>query len=443
MKQVDMTDIAGFPSFELQFTKEGKVYQDSAVEALLGFLDRGEVTDLFVVSHGWNNDMDEARALYQALFDSIGAELPASAAQSGRKFAVIGVLWPSKKFADKSLISGGVASGESLADSVLKNQLDRLKGGFDNPQADASLEIAKSLIDSFDSSLQARKKYVELIRALVPKTEREPDADDVSCFFTEEGDELINRLSHPVPRQISPGSAEEGGAAAVDDRGGAAGLIDSLGGIKDGALNLLNYATYYQMKERAGVVGRNGLSPLLGRLRYRYPNLKLHLIGHSFGGRLVTAAAAGKEGDPEKPIADTMTLLQAAFSHYGFAKRFDGKRDGFFRRVLEKGKIAGPILVTCTTNDSAVGKLYPLASMLAGQDAAAIGGPTSRFGGIGCNGAQSTPEASVAKLLNSGGQYILAAGRLYNLNADEFIKDHLDVCGRQVAHAVLAAVSSC
>ncbi|MBV8214752.1 MAG: hypothetical protein JOZ08_16210 [Verrucomicrobia bacterium] len=117
-------------------------------------------------------------------------------------------------------------------------------------------------------------------------------------------------------------------------------------------------------------------------------------------------------------------------------------RDGFFRRVLAKGKIAGPILVTFTTNDQAVGRLYPLASMFAQQDAAGIGGPTSRFGGIGCNGAQSTPEASEAKLLDSRSHYTFTSRKVYNLNADKFIKDHSDVCGGQVAHAILAAVAA-
>ena len=32
-----------------------------------------QVSDLVVISHGWNNDMDEARALYRELFASIDA----------------------------------------------------------------------------------------------------------------------------------------------------------------------------------------------------------------------------------------------------------------------------------------------------------------------------------------------------------------------------------
>src|SRR5262249_33609381 len=152
------------------------------------------------------------------------------------------LFWPSKKFADKSLIAGGAASGGSLADAVLTSQLERLKGGFDNSQADAALEQAKGLLDRLDSSPQARRQYVELIRSLVPKAEDQPDVDDAGSFFTEDGDDLIKRLSRPVPRAVSAGGADEGGATAASDEGDAAGLIDSLGGIKDGALNLLNYA---------------------------------------------------------------------------------------------------------------------------------------------------------------------------------------------------------
>jgi hypothetical protein len=115
-----MADVAGFPYFEVQFNKAGALHEEAEVAALLGFLDRNEVTDLFVLSHGWNNHMDEARELYRKLLASIAVKLSASPALASRKFAVLGLFWPSKKFSDKSLIAGGAASGESLADSVLQ-----------------------------------------------------------------------------------------------------------------------------------------------------------------------------------------------------------------------------------------------------------------------------------------------------------------------------------
>jgi len=175
-------------------------------------------------------------------------------------------------------------------------------------------------------------------------------------------------------------------------------------------------------------------------VRAASPDMKIHLVGHSFGGRLVTAAASG--ANEAKSVADTMTLLQAAFSHHGFASKFDGDRDGFFRQVIAKGSVRGPIIVTCTVNDVAVGKLYPLASLFAGQDAAGIGGPESRFGGIGCNGAQKTPEAMDGTLHDQDGVYTFQRGKIHNLKADPFIKGHSDICNAQVAHAVVSAIAT-
>jgi hypothetical protein len=61
--------------------------------------------------------------------------------------------------------------------------------------------------------------------------------------------------------------------------------------------------------------------------------------------------------------------LQAAFSHNGFAVKFDGTHDGDFRTVLGDKRISGPILITHTKNDNAVGIAHPLAM------SAPLGGP--------------------------------------------------------------------
>jgi hypothetical protein len=52
-----------------------------------------------------------------------------------------------------------------------------------------------------------------------------------------------------------------------------------------------------------------------------------------------------------------------------------------------------------------------------------------------------TPEAVVAELLEENGDYRFAAGKLYNLQGDRWIKDHSDVKGPQVANALLAAAA--
>jgi hypothetical protein len=438
-----MVDIAGFPYFEVQFTKDGSAHDTHETDPLLTFLRQGTTTDLFVMSHGWNNDMDEARGLYRNFFACVRAVLAAGqiAGLAGRHFAVLGVLWPSKKFADWALIAGGAASAGSEADAVLLQYLDTLKGGFDGADADTRLEEIKLLLPRLENEPQARERFVGLVRSLLPP-ETQQDVEATQQFFTLSGEEVMELMQQPVmPRPADNGDA--GGAATVGeagDDGGAAGLIDFLGDGMDAALNVLNYATYYQMKERAGLVGRDGVNPLLKQIHTQCPALKMHLIGHSFGGRLVTATAAGLAEDTTA-IVHSMTLLQAAFSHHGFAHHFDENRDGFFRRVITHGLVAGPIVITCTTNDRAVGKMYPLASLLAGQDAAGLFDKQSRFGGLGCHGAQVTPEASDGILLETTGTYQFQAGKLHNLNADSIIMGHSDICKNPVAHAMLHAVA--
>lgn len=435
-----MGEIAGIPFFEVRFNKKAAIDSQGNAGDLKDHLAQGGTTDLIVISHGWNNHIEEALDLYRRFFESFAEQARKANLTNGRRFAVLGVLWPSKKFADSELIPGGAAG---LADDVLTAQLGALKGGFDARDADARLEEAKRLVNRLENEPAARRRFAELIRGIVPKVEKEPDVAKGHRFFEGDSATLVEDAAVPVQAAI-PVDADMGGVAAIGssgavDRGGAAGIGDFFGTMKDGALNVLNFATYYQMKERAGLIGRNGLFPLLREVRSAFPDLKIHLVGHSFGGRLVTAAASGGERDP---IADSLTLLQAAFSHHGFASRFDGDRDGFFRQVIAKGAVRGPVIITCTVHDIAVGKLYPLASVFAGQDAAGIGGPESRFGGLGCNGAQKTPEALDETLLEEDGTYAFERGKIHNLRADSFIKGHSDIAGPQVARALVSAIAT-
>ena len=58
-----MKTVSGFPYFEVQFTKGGDVDDGAEVSALRDYLEKPNATDLIVISHGWNNDMSDARKL--------------------------------------------------------------------------------------------------------------------------------------------------------------------------------------------------------------------------------------------------------------------------------------------------------------------------------------------------------------------------------------------
>jgi hypothetical protein len=443
-----MAVIAGFPYFELQFTKDAKPFKPEEMRAVLDAVRAGEIDELFVVSHGWNNDMAEARTLYRSLFHSVRAALDQgrASALAGRRIPVLGVLWPSKRFAEDDLIPGGGASvGGQIQDARLQAQLDDLKGTFDRPD-EAALEQAKQLVPELGRSPRAQREFVDLIRSVLPPPDDAGD-DASDRFFALPGDEVMRLLEPPI-RPRRRGTAEGGGASmglatSPAAAGGAADMGDLFRGIGAAARRVLNFATYYQMKERAGRIGAEGLNPLLGEIRAIDPHLRVHLVGHSFGGRLVTAAAMGRGGsEPVSPAS--LTLLQAAFSHNGFAANFDRGRDGFFREVLTARKVAGPIVITHTRNDRAVGIAYPIASRFARQDAADLGDEDDIFGGIGRNGAlvRVTPEAVAGELLDASGAYTFTAGKLHNLKADRWISGHSDVTGPEVANVILAAASS-
>jgi hypothetical protein len=440
-----MDMIAGLPFFPLEITKDGQAsnsQQISAIENAARESGAGKLTDLFVISHGWNNDMAEARELYQQLFANVAALMPRHTSLTNRKFAIVGVFWPSKKFADSELIPGGGAAslGEDSADlssSALKQKLESLKNTFDVPD-EALLDRAKALVDGIEDSVAKQEEFVSIIRSLVPNTPSDTTDDASDKFFTQRPGEILAALARPwMP---TPTGDAGGSSLGIDDgAGGEASVGDFFNGIKAGAWRLLNYATYYQMKERAGVVGK-ALNAVLGSVRHLSSDLRIHLIGHSFGARVVTSAADGTA--PLKPAS--LSLLQGAFSHNGFAERFDGEKDGFFRKVVSQSKMVGPIIATHTVNDKAVGIAYALASRLAFDNATDLGDENDQYGGIGRNGAVRMKPAEFVKgtLLPEESGYEFVAMKVHNLKADAFISGHSDVTGRQVANAILYAIGA-
>jgi len=429
-------ELSGFPYVELGFDADGTMRNPADVEAVAAATAPADVTDALVLVHGWNTDAASARALYRKLAEQIAALGPLPGT------VLVGVLWPSTRFADDTP-AGGAASAEP-SNTALADRLAEFTAALDHPDAAAELTAAAEAIDTLDSAESAQRRFVDAVReALRVATAGAvvADEDTPAALFTLDGAELLERLARPA--QLSrPTADERGGAASIGGTpaGAAAGLGIFGGGIRNAARNLLDATTYYLMKERAGTVGVRGLAPVLPQLRAARPGLRLHLVGHSFGARLVSAAATGPAGAAPVPVA-SMTLLQSAFSHFSFAQNWKPGADGAFRGCLTGHRIDGPVLVTHTANDRAVGIAYALASRIAGQVASAVGGPDDLYGGIGRNGALRTPEAGTGRLLDIDGVYTLRPGKVHNLLADAFISEHSDVTGPQVAHALRSAVA--
>jgi hypothetical protein len=441
-----MNDIAGIPYFEAEFDKRGELVGKAPTLP-------PSTNEVFVFSHGWNNNHDDARKLYHDFFTSyVGVS---GSPPAGRTRCIVGILWPSKALDDvvnaavvkASAEHGPAASAgggnQAGADAAIAAQLDEVQKLL-GPESASVIAHLKTLIPDIHESTSKQREFVDTLRKQLTSRETDNDEEPSSHkFLIGTGPAILADLSQQTPAAVAGAPTAVTPGSAKTSAGGAAGLFgDIFGGIKGAVIKFLNLFSYFEMKERAGTVGTKGVAKLLDDLGQSVK--RIHLIGHSFGGRVITAAA---KVSTTKNLR-SMTLLQAAFSHNGFQPD-----RGFFRDVIEKSRIAGPIVITHTFNDSAVGIAYPAASLLGGQTAAAVstaplaekvGGPGNPFGGLGSNGALhlDTNIATFSDMLTEKKPYTFAAGKVYNLKADLFISEHGDITGREVTHAFDAASST-
>ena len=438
----------GFPYAELEFDAKGK-FGAAQLKAALDTLRAPGLTDVLVLSHGWNNDIADARKWYGAYLDFLRKEVDARNVPGidTRKVGVIAVFWPSKKFADSELVAGNASSvGAPVTKASVKKQLTLLASAFPDKASKAKFAAAEKLLDKIETDVAAQRKFVDLLRTFW--TTGKSGADALPAAGAKKpGDQVLKLLAAPVldlPKgKIGGGS---GGATSIGGAGGGAGTnagqaANIFGSILGGVRNALNMTTYYTMKERAGTVGADGLAPVVQRIQREFPALKVHLAGHSFGGRVVTACANALPKGAANRV-QSLFLMQAAFSHYGMAQKYDGTSNGLFRSVISDKKVTGPIYITYTAKDKAVGLAYPLASRLGGQVASAMGDENDKYGGIGRNGAQKTPEVTPHELLPTSQQYAFNAGGVYNLDANAIITGHSDICRPEVAHALASAIAA-
>ncbi|MBK9979630.1 MAG: hypothetical protein IPP20_17255 [Gemmatimonadetes bacterium] len=438
----------GFPYAELEFDAKGK-FGAAQLKAALDTLRAPGLTDVLVLSHGWNNDIADARKWYGAYLDFLRKEVDTRNVPGidTRKVGVIAVFWPSKKFADSELVAGNASSvGAPVTKASVKKQLTLLASAFPDKASKAKFAAAEKLLDKIETDVAAQRKFVDLLRTFW--TTGKSGADALPATGAKKpGDQVLKLLAAPVldlPKgKIGGGS---GGATSIGGAGGGAGTnagqaANIFGSIMGGVRNALNMTTYYTMKERAGTVGADGLAPVVQRIQREFPALKVHLAGHSFGGRVVTACANALPKGAANRV-QSLFLMQAAFSHYGMAQKYDGTSNGLFRSVISDKKVAGPIYITYTAKDKAVGLAYPLASRLGGQVASAMGDENDKYGGIGRNGAQKTPEVTPHELLPTSQQYAFNAGGVYNLDANAIITGHSDICRPEVAHALASAIAA-
>ena len=154
------------------------------------------------------------------------------------------------------------------------------------------------------------------------------------------------------------------------------------------------------------------------------------------------AACAKALCDSPKLQPDSLMLLEAAFSHFGFSPDNGHGSAGFFREVIDRQIVKGPLVSTFSAQDTVVGKAYSISSRLAGDSTREIGDASDEFGGIGRNGPQRTNEVASARLNAPGTAYEFALHVINSLDGSGgLIKNHGDVTNPAVTYAFASAVA--
>lgn len=447
----------GEPVWDLQFDEKGNLTAPGQQD-FISDVGGHAVEDLFVFSHGWGTSQDHATQLYGAMFPLI-RQAAQGTGQLG-KLGFAGIYWPSLWFPPTPATPPPAAGGslQAIGDAaaplsagtaaVTGAQIAAsLEPGFADPDQQKAVAQIGELIDqgqamtgagaSDDDKQQLVTQISQLIRSLTPAGQGE-DAGERALLVTGDPQDAYQKAAAVF------GSTPAGGSAQ--------GLGDWFASAINGAKDTMRVFSYWTMKARAGTIGQTGLGPLLAALLQQQPAIRVHLIGHSFGARLVSFALAGV-GEPETSPVHSLTLLEGAFSHWSFAGATDnpfGEPGGL--NTLGN-RVHGPLAATFTSFDWAVGIWYPKASFLAGDNLEAAGAPgPDQWGGMGADGFQPAGTAQDRSMPAAGGlDYQLTPGTFYRVNAAAVINNtagepfsgaHSDIQKLPVAQLIVAAAAA-
>jgi hypothetical protein len=377
-----------FPYYVIPFDKDGICEGPQTRAHLVANL--AGVTDIFVFSHGWNNDWSAATSRYESFIKGF-QQLRAThtlALPAHYKPVLVGIFWPSQTMA---WFDSETGPDFAAIDPAEQNAAaDQLHGALHEMAA----ELPPSKRDRFHALAQAKTlakgEDQELASLLAGILQGKEDSEAGTNTAPNATDLLAAAASFETPEP----DLDEIGVATVANAGepAAAGVVGTVLTVLD-PRNIVKPFTVWQMKDRSGTVGAKGVAPLLADLLAGSDAVRVHLIGHSFGCKVVmTAVSVMPESDRK---IESALLLQGAVSQYAFSSKVPERNvPGGFARAL--GRIRQPIMATFSQHDGALRKGFPLSVRRHGDvgELQFAAGP-SKYGALGGVG----PQATVATML--------------------------------------------
>lgn len=412
---------------------------------LLGKAAADHPSDVFLFSHGWNGDIPAARRQYgnwlAAMADRTEDRAKADTMPGGFRPLLVGLHWPSKAWGDEEL------SGASFA-ADLDAQAAGEPGG-------AGADDIQLLVNRFADRLTDSDRTRQALRTIIEAALDDPAPATLPAHVrqayltidseTGMGEDGVGGSPGDDRESFDPEATYQ--ACLQEDVASFGG--PSLGGV----LAPLRILTFWQMKRRARVFGESGAAELLSALQQAAPAARYHLMGHSFGCIVASAAVAGPVGaaSGRRPVS-TLVLVQGAMSLWSFCSSIPAQpeRHGYFNPVTTGGLVHGPIVTTTSVHDRAVAVFYPLGARARQQIEYFVPGQLPVYGGIGTFGVHGPGLQITDEILRPAGDpYDFSPGQVYNLDSDAVIAKgsgasgaHSDIGHPEVAHAVWQAVTA-
>ena len=265
------------PMYVLPFDKHGSTTAPQTLEHARATLRSGGFTDVYLFSHGWNNDWATATERYRHFAEGLAAQAPDDPA---RRALLLGIFWPS------TLLVAPWERAPAMAGDVADPAEEELAGDL-GPAAAARLrELSATPLTDDEAA--------ELAGLLAPV------ADPAA----------LTAAARAIAEAEAPAGDDWGTVTGATSGPAAAGVLAKLD-----PRNLIRAASVWQMKDRAGRIGTTAVAPLLHDA-LAGTAARVHCVGHSFGAKVMLSALAARE-----PVrrAYSLLLLQPAVNHLCFA----------------------------------------------------------------------------------------------------------------------------
>src|SRR5688572_30067028 len=300
------------PMYVLPYDKHGSSTAPQTLEHARATLRSGGFTDVFLFSHGWNNDWATATERYRHFAEGLAAQGPAD---PQRRALLLGIFWPS------TLLVAPWERSPAMAGDLADPAQEELAGELEPAAAARLRELSAAPL--------ADEEAAELAQLLAPV------ADPA----------VLTAAAQAIAEVEAATAGDDWGTVTGAPAGpAAAGVLAKLD-----PRNLIRAASVWQMKDRAGRIGTTAVAPLLHDA-LAGSAAHVHCVGHSFGAKVMLSAVAARE-----PVrrAYSLLLLQPAVNHLCFAAQ------GGYRPVL--GRTTRPVFTTYSAHDIALTRFFHLA----------------------------------------------------------------------------------